>query len=166
MKSTLSSPSTGIGLAVCIVITFGAAAIGSALTATSVGTWYPTLTKPAWNPPAGVFGPVWTALYLAMAIAVWRVWMLEGFRNGKLALGLYGIQLILNAAWSCLFFYFQQPGLAFLEIIVLWLAIGATTLVFFQSSLLAGWLFVPYWLWVTFASFLNWTIWRLNPPTA
>lgn len=145
-------------LAICFI----AAGIGGALTATSVGGWYQTLAKPTWNPPDWVFGPVWTTLYALMAVAAWLVWRRDGFRAASGPLGWFAAQLALNVAWSAIFFGWQRPGAAFAEILLLWLAIAATTIAFWQRSSLAGWLFVPYWAWTTFAVVLNGTLWRLN----
>ena len=123
------------------------------------GDWYASLAKPSWNPPAWIFGPVWTALYLMMAVAAWVVWKRSGWR---LAIRLYFFQLLLNAAWTPIFFGARQIGWAAVEIVVLWLAIVATLAAFLRISKTAGWLLVPYLLWVTFAAFLNFTLWRMN----
>lgn len=146
-----------------VVLCFGAAAIGGMATATGVGDWYLTLTKPSWNPPGWVFGPVWSVLYLAMAVAAWWVYRKAG-SLGKAAvpLAFFAVQLVLNVLWSFVFFAWQQPGWAFVEIVVLWGAILATMVTFFARSPVAGGLIVPYFAWVGFAAFLNWTIWRLN----
>lgn len=130
------------------------------MTANSVQTWYPTLNKPSWNPPNWLFAPVWTALYIMMAVSVWLVWR-EGQFTGVPA-ALFALQLLLNVAWSWLFFARHRPDLAFGEIVLLWLAILATSLSFRPVSSTAFALLIPYLLWVTFASYLNWTIWRLN----
>jgi tryptophan-rich sensory protein len=150
-------------LVLMVVICFGAAAVGGMATAAGVGDWYPTLAKPSWNPPGWVFGPVWSALYLAMAVAAWWVCLKAGsFKNAAVPLSFFAIQLGLNVLWSFVFFAWQQPGWAFVEIVVLWLAILVTMVAFFARSRLAGGLIVPYLAWVSFAAFLNWTIWRLN----
>ena len=128
-------------------------------TTPEIDGWYQTLAKPSWNPPAGIFGPVWTTLFVMMGVAGWLVWQ-RATSIGPLVL--FGVQLVLNVGWSWIFFGWHQPGWAFVEIVVLWLAILATTLAFFRVSRLAGWLFVPYLAWVTFASVLNFTIWRMN----
>ena len=151
-----------IGLAVLLVVCFAAAGIGGAVTTPKIGTWYATLVKPSWNPPNWIFGPVWSALYVCMAIAAWLVWRQNGFSGAAVPLTLFGVQLALNVLWSCLFFGLQNPGLAFLEVVVLWMAIAATMVLFWRRSVIAGTLFVPYLAWVTFASVLNFTIWRLN----
>jgi translocator protein len=151
-----------LGLIVLIVICFAAAGIGGAVTTPKIGNSYSTLAKPSWNPPSWVFGPVWSALYFCMAIAAWLVWRQDGFAAAKAPLMLFGIQLALNVLWSCLFFGLRSPGLAFLDVLLLWAAIAATMVMFWQRSMIAGILFVPYLAWVSFASVLNFTIWRLN----
>ena len=150
------------GLMISLAICFAAAGIGGAVTTPKIGTWYATLRKPAWNPPNWIFGPVWSALYFCMAVAAWFVWRQGGFLGAKVPLTLFGVQLLLNVLWSCIFFGLEKPGLAFGEVLLLWLAIAATMIVFWQRSMIAGILFVPYLAWVSFASFLNFTIWRLN----
>lgn len=145
-----------------IAICLGVSAVGAWATAGSVATWYPTLHKPSWNPPAWVFGPVWTALYLTMAVAAWLVWRRAGWRGAPGALGLFAVQLGLNLAWSPLFFGLRSPGAALLDIWALWLAIAATLVAFFRIERIAAALLVPYWLWVSFATALNAAIWTLN----
>ena len=145
-----------------MVLTFTAAALGAWSSFDGVSSWYPTLVRPSWTPPNWLFGPVWTALYTAMAVAAWLVWRRGGWSEQRLALTLFFVQLTLNAAWSWLFFGLRRPGLAFAEIVVLWLAIAATIYLFQRASMLAAGLLVPYLLWVTFASALNFTLWRLN----
>lgn len=149
-------------LALFLIICLGTAGLGAALTNLSVGDWYASLQKPAWTPPNWVFGPVWTALYVAMAIAAWLVWRRKGLAGASLPLLIFGAQLVLNAAWSALFFGIRNPGIAFGDIVLLWLAIVATIVAFGQVSALAAALLVPYLAWVSFAAILNWFIWRLN----
>jgi translocator protein len=149
------------------VVSVGAAlavgAIGGLATASSVETWYPSLNKPVFNPPNAVFGPVWTTLYVLMAVAAWRVWRAAppGVTRQR-AIGLYSVQLVLNLAWSLIFFGLRQPDLALVELVVLLAAVLATTAVFFRIDRPAGWLMVPYGAWVSFAGLLNFEIWRLN----
>jgi tryptophan-rich sensory protein len=152
-----------IGLIVLLVICFAAAGIGGAVTTPKIPGWYATLAKPSWNPPNWIFGPVWSALYCCMAVAAWLVWRKGGLAGARLPLALFGVQLFLNVLWSYLFFGLQRPGLAFSEVLLLWASIAATMVLFWQRSTLAGMLFVPYLAWVSFASVLNFTIWRLNP---
>ena len=151
-----------LALAIAIGVCFGAAALGSWPTVRGLREWYPSLRKPTWNPPNSVFGPVWTALYLAMAVAAWLVW-----RSGAdvaVALGLFALQLVINVAWSVVFFGQRNVSGAFVVIVGLWLAIAATLIAFGSIDPVAGALFVPYLGWVTFASVLNRAIARLNPP--
>ena len=145
-------------VAVCLAI----GAIGGAVTSTSVGTWYQQLRKPSFNPPDWVFGPVWTVLYIAMAVAAWRVWRRLGLGDTRYSLSLFAIQLFLNLAWTILFFGFQQIGLALVEIVVLFAVILATAIAFWRRDRGAGLLFVPYLGWVGFAALLNASLWRLN----
>jgi tryptophan-rich sensory protein len=151
-----------IGLVVFIAVCLGAGSLGAIATTPEIDGWYSTLAKPTWNPPASVFGPVWTTLYVLMALAAWLVWKPAGFQAAAMPLTLFGGQLVLNVAWSWIFFGMHQPGWAFVEIVILWLAIAATTWAFFRRSQLAGWLLAPYLAWVSFAAVLNFTIWRLN----
>ena len=109
-----------------------------------------------------MFGPVWTTLYVMMAVAAWLVWKQAGVRDAAVPLALFGGQLVLNVAWSFIFFGLHQPGWACVEIVVLWLAIVATVVAFFRQSRGAGWLLLPYLAWVSFAAVLNFAIWRLN----
>jgi tryptophan-rich sensory protein len=150
-----------IGLVLCLVICFAAAGIGSLYTIPSISTWYVLLPKPAWTPPNWVFGPVWTVLYLLMAIAAWLVWRQRGsVRAAAAPLALFTIQLILNVGWSIVFFGQHLPGIGLLVIIFLWLAILATLIACWRVAPLAGWLLLPYLLWVSYASALNYAIWR------
>ena len=139
-----------------IVLTFLAPLAGAF---TPPGAWYQTLNKPSWNPPPWIFGPVWTLLYLGMAVAAWLVW--KRGRQGQ-ALRLYVVQLALNAAWTPVFFGAHQLGAAFIVIVCMWIAIFLTQRAFQTVSRPAGLLLVPYLAWVSFASVLNFTLWRLN----
>jgi benzodiazapine receptor len=145
-------------LALCLVVS----AIGGAATATSVGSWYRTLAKPPFNPPDWVFAPVWTVLFVLMAVAGWRIWRRDGLRRARLPLTLYALQLTLNLAWSIAFFGMRSIGGALVDIVALLLTILATTAVFWRRDRVAGMLFVPYAAWVAFAAVLNAAIWRLN----
>ena len=151
-----------LGLIVFLFVCFAAAGIGGAVTTFKIGTWYSTLVKPSWNPPNWIFGPVWSSLYLCMAVAGWLVWREHGLVGAKLPLALFGIQLVLNVLWSCIFFGLEMPGIAFVEVLLLCTAIAATMVTFWSRSMTAGLLFVPYLAWVSFASLLNFAIWRLN----
>jgi tryptophan-rich sensory protein len=157
MRSTSSKLRNALALVGFVVITFCAPlmSIGS-----MPGAWYAALMKPAWNPPSWIFGPAWTLLYTLMAVAAWLVWKRVGFSR---PLAFYFVQLALNAAWTPIFFGAHQLGWALMEIILLWIMILLTLLSFRRVTPTAGWLFVPYLAWVSFASFLNLTLWRLNP---
>jgi len=148
-------------LLLAIAICFAVAGLGAAATDTSLDTWYRTLEKPSWHPPDWVFGPVWTVLYVMMAVSAWLVWRANHERKW-IALSLFGVQLLLNLAWSGVFFGLQQPDMAFAEILVLWTAIAGTIAAFWQQARVAAVLLVPYLAWVTFASALNFAIWQLN----
>ncbi len=151
-----------IRLAVFLMAVFITASLGAFLTAPSVPGWYNTLEKPSWTPPNYLFGPVWTTLYLFIAIAGWLAWRKSGPDIDYLTFGLYLLQLILNALWSGCFFALQNPGLAFVDIILLWLAILGTLIRFAPLSRTACILFVPYLIWVSYALALNLAIWRMN----
>ena len=150
-------------MVVCLVACFGAAAVGALFTGPAVSTWYQEIRKPAFSPPQWLFGPVWTALYAMMAVAVWLVWKKGDAAGRNAALALFGAQLALNAAWSPIFFGLRSFGGAFADIVALWLAIVATLVAFLRVSAPAGLLLVPYLAWVSFAAVLNFGIWRLNP---
>ncbi|MFA9459948.1 TspO/MBR family protein [Thiohalorhabdus methylotrophus] len=137
-------------------------AAGGQATATSVATWYPTLHKPAFNPPAWVFPPVWTALFVLIAIAGWRVWRRFRAARRSLALALFVVQLVLNLLWSVLFFGLRSPGAALVEILFLLAAIVASLAVFARVDRWAAVCFVPYAVWVAYAGVLNGMIWALN----
>lgn len=150
-------------LVIAIVGSELAGIIGSVFTAPAIAGWYTTIVKPELNPPAWVFGPVWTTLFALMGIAAFLVWK-QGLerRDVRIALGIFVGQLALNTLWSILFFGLQSPGAAFVEIVILWFAILATIVAFARISRPAAWLLVPYILWVSFASYLNFSIWMLN----
>ena len=135
-----------------------AAAIGG-LGVQGTATEYQQLRQPGWAPPSWLFGPVWSALYAMIALAGWLAWRRVGF---TLPLWVFTAQLVLNAVWTPLFFGAGQYGLAFADIVVLWLLIGATVGLFWRSSRPAALLLLPYWAWVTYAGALNLSIWLLN----
>ncbi|MCX6944429.1 MAG: TspO/MBR family protein [Verrucomicrobiota bacterium] len=149
-------------LVLFFVASYTVAAIGGYATAGSVHTWYPTLVKPSWNPPAAVFAPVWTVLYAAMSLAAWRIWLRRDQPGAGTALRLFFASLVLNALWSVLFFGLQRPGWALLEVVVLWGTLSAVEVRFRQLDRVAGWLWAPYVAWVSFATVLNGAIWWLN----
>lgn len=149
-------------LAVSVILVFAASKIGSAVSVANIDPWYASLAKPAWTPPNAVFGPVWTVLYVLMALAAWLVWRASGWRRGKRALLLYAMQLILNFLWPILFFGFGWVFVALVDAVALWALLLATLLEFRRHSTLATAGLVPYLLWVSYAVFLNWSVWRLN----
>lgn len=150
-------------LIIAIVVSELAGIIGSIFTGPSIPGWYAGIAKPALNPPAWVFGPVWTTLFALMGISAFIIWK-KGLerRDVKIALGIFIGQLVLNTLWSIIFFGLHSPGGAFVELIVLWLAILATIISFAKISKPAAWLLLPYILWVSFAGYLNFSIWQLN----
>jgi translocator protein len=147
-----------VALVVCLVIVFAAGMIGAPFTVKATKTWYREIPKPAWTPPDWAFAPVWTALYAAMGVAAWLVWRQGGFAEQSLALWLFIVQLLLNASWTPVFFGLRAFGAAFGLIALLWVAILATTIVFFRVSGTAGALMIPYLAWVSYASTLNYAI--------
>ena len=147
------------GLGAWLLLTFLAPALGAAF---MPGEWYAALSKPSWNPPNWIFGPVWTALYVMMATAAWLVWRRGGFPARRGPLGLFLVQLACNAAWTPLFFGLKNPALACADIVLLWLAILGTLAAFWRVNRFAGALLAPYLAWVSFAAVLNFTLWRLN----
>ena len=153
-----------LGLAVFIVLCFAAAGIGGYWTApaTAPGGWYYQIEKPSWTPPSWLFGPVWTALYIAMGVAAWLVWRRGGWETQRQPLTFWLVQLVLNTLWSGLFFGLRSPALGAIEIVLLWIAILLTILAFRRVSRASAWLMAPYLLWVTFAAALTFAVWRLN----
>ena len=151
--------SVWLGLAFWLGLSLAAGWVGSRF---QPGEWYKNLVQPALTPPGWVFGLVWTLLYILMGIAAWLVWQRYGLTGAAWPLGLFILQLGLNALWSYLFFGLRHPGLAFLDIVALWLTILATLMAFWQYYPPAGQLLLPYLLWVSFAVYLNLQFWRLN----
>jgi tryptophan-rich sensory protein len=152
-------------LAVAVAAPLLVGGISGIATAKGVQDWYPSLVKPPFNPPAWVFGPVWTLLYLLMGIAAFLVWHKGPDKDlVKAGLLLFTIQLALNGLWSVFFFGMRLPGVAFAEIILLWGSIAVTAFFFWRSVPGAGLLLLPYLAWVTFAAVLNGSIWILNKP--
>jgi benzodiazapine receptor len=149
-------------LAAFVAACLGIGALGAVATASSVGTWYRDLNKPAFTPPAWVFGPVWTLLYVMIAVAGWRVWRVRDTGGRKAALTVYAAQLALNLAWSFVFFRARMIAAAFADIVLLLAAVVVSLGLFWRVDRLAGSLLVPYALWVAFATVLNFALWRLN----
>ena len=152
-----------VKLVISVAIPLLVGGLSGFATARGVADWYPTLVKPSFNPPAWVFGPMWTVLYIMMGVAAFLVWR-KGLDVGgvRIALTAFAVQLALNGLWSILFFAMQAPGWALVEIALLWLAIVATLIAFWRVTAAAGWLLVPYLAWVSFATVLNGSIWMLN----
>jgi tryptophan-rich sensory protein len=155
-------PRALLALAGWLVLCYGVGALGSGFTAAAIPTWYAGLVKPPLNPPNWVFAPVWALLYGAMGVAAWLGWRTRNSTCRTRATRLFLVQLLLNEMWTWLFFDLHRPGLALVEIALLWTAIALTMKTFFVISRRAGWLMAPYLAWVTFAAYLNWGLWRLN----
>lgn len=148
-------------LAASIIIPLAAGFIGSLFTTSSIPTWYSALNKPSFSPPNWIFFPVWTVLYILMGIALYVVW--QKGTNVKAAMSIFGTQLALNVLWPIIFFGMRSPFYALIEILVLWVSIALTIRAFWKISKTAGNLLIPYILWVSFAAFLNYSVWMLNP---
>jgi tryptophan-rich sensory protein len=157
-----SKLSLALGLLAWLAITFVAAAVGS-IASVNAATFYAQLAKPTWAPPAGVFGPVWSVLYLLMGIAAWLVWRQREVRAVKTALALFIAQLVANALWSWAFFGWHRGALAAGEVLVLLALVAATAATFWRARPLAGALLLHYLAWVSFASALTFAVWRANP---
>lgn len=152
-----------LSLILSVGICFLAAGIGSIFTTSAIDTWYTTLQKPFFNPPNWIFGPVWTLLYLMMGISLYTFWNTKTPTIEKhQGLGFFFVQLVLNVFWSILFFGLKVPIVALIEIIFLWFAIYLTMRKFLEASKVAGWLLIPYFAWVSFATILNLSIVFLN----
>ncbi len=151
-----------------VLLGFIAACFLAALTGAAFrpGEWYKRLAKPAWRPPNRLLAPVWTVLYLTIAVSGWLVWRQAGFVGAALPLAIYALQLALNAAWTPLFFGLHRPDLGLLDIALVWLSIVATIALFYPLHAWAALLLLPYLAWVTFAAALYFAIWRLNRPAA
>jgi translocator protein len=151
-----------LGFLAWLTVSFIAASIGAFASATA-GTFYNALIQPEWAPPAWLFGPVWTVLYLLMAVSAWLVWRSFGIQHARVALSLFVVQLAFNALWSWLFFVWHLGALSFYEIVLLWILILGTIFSFWRLNRTAGLLLLPYLAWVTFAAVLAFTLWQLNP---
>lgn len=151
-----------IGLIAWLILCFAASAIG-AMANFNTQAVYGQMIQPSWAPPGWLFGPVWTMLYTMMAVAAWLIWRQGKFKINRLALSWFLLQLGLNALWSWVFFAWMQGLWSFVNIIVLWVAILMTLVLFWRTNRTAGLLLVPYWTWVSFAAILNYAMWQLNP---
>jgi benzodiazapine receptor len=151
-------------LILLLAVTASVAAIGSLATLPQIPTWYANLEKPSFTPPSWLFGPVWSILYIAMAFAAWRISGAPvSWRNRRQALGLFALQLALNAAWSPIFFGREQPALGLAVIVAMLVAIAVTVVAFWRIDRWSGALMMPYLAWVAFATVLNASIVALNP---
>lgn len=160
--SGISKRQQVLGLLGWLGLCFFASSLG-AIASIQAKSFYEQLSQPAWAPPAWLFGPVWSTLYAMMAIAAWLVWREGRFSANRMALSFFLGQLLVNSLWSWLFFAWHLGGLAFADILFLWLLIVATIIYFWRVSALAGALLIPYLLWVSFAAVLNYSVWQLNP---
>jgi tryptophan-rich sensory protein len=151
-----------IKLILSLLLPLGVGAIAGIFTADAIPEWYATLNRPVFNPPNWLFGPVWTILYIIMGISLFLIWKNENSRERNLAILVFMIQLFLNFAWSFLFFYFHAIGLAFIEIILLWISIIVMLVLFYKIKPVLAYMNVPYFLWVTFAAILNGSYYFLN----
>ena len=147
-----------ISISIPLIIGFA----GSFFTASSVDSWFTTINKPSFNPPGWIFAPVWTTLYILIGLSFYLVWRNNFGEARKKVISIYFMQLLFNLLWSVLFFGLKSPLLGFIDIILLLIFIIANTIIFFKISKIAGYLFVPYLLWVSFASILNFSIYLLN----
>ncbi len=160
--SSASIPTQAFALIASLIIAFAAAAVGAVATV-DAGSFYASLARPSWAPPGWAFGPVWTVLYLLMAVAAWLVWQAPAGRACRLALTLFIVQLAANALWSWLFFAWRSGAAAFAEVLLLLALIAATIAAFWRLRPLAGVLMLPYLAWVSFATALTWAVWQDNP---
>jgi len=155
--------SNTLKLIIAIIIPVAVGAVSGFFTSSEIPGWYQTINKPTWNPPSWLFGPVWTTLYVMMGIALFLVWKSDASQSvKKTAIILFAAQLLLNFFWSFIFFNQHQIGWAVVEIITMWIFILLTIFAFAPISKIAAWLLVPYISWVSFATILNYTIWKLN----
>ena len=162
MSDTSGTDAHWGALALLVGVT-GVAALTGALASVRAGDFYQVLSKPTWAPPAQVFGPVWSVLYVLMALAAWLVVRARGWPGARPAIALYVLQLVLNALWTWLFFRWHLGWVALAEIVVLWALLLFTTAAFWRARRLAGALLLPYLAWVTFAAALTYAVWRRNP---
>jgi len=146
-------------LIISIFLPFIISGIGSIFTSNSISIWYAELIKPSFNPPNWIFGPVWTILYLMIGISFYLIWIKK---FDKITYIIYGIQLLLNGLWTIIFFGFKSPFYALIEIILLWISILLTIIYFYKINKISAYLLIPYILWVSFASILNFSLFILN----
>jgi len=149
-------------LAVSIIVCQLAGIVGSLFTTQAIPNWYATLKKPSFNPPSWLFGPVWITLYTMMGVSMYLIWQKRTVANVWPAIIFFLIHLAVNASWSIIFFGQKNPGMAFAVIVLLWLMIIVSIVLFYRINKTAGLLLIPYLFWVSFASVLNYSIWKLN----
>ena len=149
-------------LGVWVLLCFITGAIG-AIASVDANEFYASLSQPSWAPPASVFGPVWSMLFLLMAVSAWLIWLRGGIKAHIRAFKVFIAQLVLNALWSWVFFAWHQGGWALLNVVLLWALIVATMISFYRIRPLAAYLLVPYLVWISFATILNYSLWQLNP---
>jgi translocator protein len=147
---------------VSLIIPLGLGALAGMATSEAIPEWFATLNRPSFSPPNWLFGPVWTILYILLGISFFLVWKQVPGTDRNRALFAFGVQMVLNFAWSFIFFYFKMLQLALIEILVLWLSILVMMLWFYRVKPLAAYLNIPYLLWVTFATVLNAAYYFLN----
>ncbi|MDI6851650.1 MAG: tryptophan-rich sensory protein [bacterium] len=152
----------GLKLLISVAIPLLVGFIGSLFTSSSVNTWYKEINRPSFTPPSWLFAPAWTLLFILMGLAFYYVWLNNFGHNRTLVIGIFALQLVLNLLWSLLFFGLRSPLTALIEIVVLWFVILLNIILFFRVSRVAGYLLVPYLLWVTFATVINLAIYLLN----
>ena len=162
MTSTSTERAGFTRLAILLGLSAAVAVVSGLVTVKSVNTWYVTLAKPAFNPPNWLFGPVWTVLYIAMAIAAWRIWSSRNHSHVGVAMGLYAAQMTLNFAWSLIFFGMHHIGAGLVDLLGLVGLLTAATFVFWRRDAVSGALMALYLAWASFAALLNFSIWRLN----
>lgn len=154
-----------IALCLFLILTFSVELLSGFFSSAASGSWYQELEKPDWTPPGRVFGWAWTILYFLMGLSIWFVWdKMRGKQEAEPYI-YFGVQLFLNLIWSWLFFGLQSPLLALVNIVALWITLLITIVAFWSKSAPAALLLLPYWLWVTFATALNFVIWHLNHDT-
>jgi len=151
-----------IKLCISVILPLAIGAIAGIFTAQAIPDWYASLIRPSFNPPNGIFGPVWTSLYLLMGISLFIIWKQPTSKKRNIAMTIFVIQLLLNFCWSFLFFYFKEIGLALIEIIIMWIAILIMIISFHKVKPLAAYINIPYILWVSFATILNAAYYILN----
>lgn len=151
-----------IKLVVSILLPLGFGAIAGIFTAQAIPNWYQTLNRPSFNPPNWIFGPVWTLLYILMGISLYLIWKQDASKERNIAITVFAINLLLNFGWSFLFFYFHKIGFALIEIIFMWLSIIIMLFLFYKIKPIAAFINIPYLLWVSFATVLNFSYYLLN----